>query len=222
LIVGYDVYQDKITITTPQPAKQIPIQNTPAPKKKNGYLVALLIIAGSLVFLLFLGSILNKCSSKNEVVLNETKSNNTIDRLKNFEVTVSRLKGSSFVERSELKSDTAFVIYYDSYSQFKKYKPENKLKNSDFNTYWDSEKTVKKTIISGVGNILEKNNFINVVDIKKKYKGVDYHVVSSRNEIEKLEYNMMTKMNMNVDEKFSDNFVYNDKGRELFYILFKK
>ncbi|REC41778.1 hypothetical protein [Chryseobacterium sp. 5_R23647] len=136
------------------------------------------------------------------------KSDNT------FESTISRLRGSSFIKKSSLKSNKANVIFYKDFDEYIKDRPKSNLEDSDFITYFDSEKTVLKTIISAAGKILEKEPSVDIVDVEKLYNGKKYHISVSR---KVLEIN-----NIDIMNKFSDNYIYNDNGREKFYKTFKK
>lgn len=96
------------------------------------------------------------------------------------------------------------------------------MTEKDLDAYWESGNAIEKAIIDGSVKIMVKLDYVNEVKIVLPYKGKTYSVEVNKIELEKFTDSDFSKIKDNLENNFSNLFVYNDKGRNTFLKKFGK
>lgn len=185
-------------------------------KKMNRVLIA--VICTGLLF--GCGNSDNKDSNTTEN-LQETE-NPKDEKLERLETVAFRLRAGGSIKSIELKNDSALIVYVKDYNEYKKINPQSGVTEELLEAYWESGHAIHKALIDGSVRIMKKLDYINQVTIKLPYKGKTYSIEVLKSELETFIGSDFKSIVNNWDAKFSDPYVYNDKGRVKFFNKFGK
>ncbi|MGV7107153.1 hypothetical protein [Flavobacterium sp. U410] len=161
-----------------------------------------------------------KSEEKAETEITETKPRLT--ELEQLQLESSRLRAGGSIKSATLENGKATVKYVKDYKEYKELNPQSGLTESDLKIYWNSENAIEKALIDGSVRIMKKLDFINEVEIILPNNGKVYSIDVKKKELEKFVGSDFNEIKNNWDEKFSNPFVYNDNGRQKFFLQFGK
>ncbi|SMO55230.1 hypothetical protein [Melghirimyces algeriensis] len=112
-------------------------------------------------------------------------------KIPSFEEYVRMIRGSSFIQKSELKDGVVTIRYYGSYDEYKKENPDSKIDSKDFNTYWSgtqgTQKRLEMNLTRGFTESLRIARLypeVKKIDMEIPVKGKVYKFKASREELE--------------------------------------
>ena len=143
-------------------------------------------------------------------------------RLDELETEASRLRGGTFIENVSLNKGKAVISYIAGYGAYKEFKPQSNLTQEDYEGYWESGDAIQKALIDGSVRIMKKLDYIDQVNIVLPFKEKTYSIDVAKPELEEYLRSDFSEIIEKWDEKFSDPFVYTDKGRQMFFNRFGK
>lgn len=142
--------------------------------------------------------------------------------LEKLNLEASRLRAGGSVKEVTIKEGKATITYVKNQKEYKELNPNSSLSEADRDSYWDSEKTIKKALIDGPTRIMMKLDFINEVEINLPIKGVNYSIKVNKAELEKYTKTDFESIKEDYDGKFNNPYVYNEDGRNKFFTKFGK
>ena len=170
----------------------------------------------SMVVFLFFSCVNETNKSKNTTGGVSTESSK-IDELK---TEASRLRGGGSIKTVVLNGDEAKITYVSNYEEYKKLNPQSTLTETELKAYWESGDAIEKALIDGSVKIMLKLDFINQVSIILPFNKIVYEISVSKSELEKFIGTDFNSISKNWDELFSKPYVYDQKGRMMFFDKF--
>ncbi len=160
-----------------------------------------------------------KTEKKVEITIPELTKEEKIGKLKKE---ASRLRGGGSVKEVLLIEDKAIITYVKNYSEYKKLNPKSNLTKKDINGYWDTGEAIEKALVDGSVRLMKKLDFLNEVEIILPYKSKTYSIDVEKEKLERYLGTNFAVITLSWNEKFSNPYVYDDKGRKTFFKDFGK
>ena len=163
-------------------------------------------------------------NSKNEKENTEQAIENVANdpNLEKLETEASRLRAGGSVKSVELNDGKATINYVKDYAEYKELNPQSGLTESELEAYWESGNAIEKALIDGSVKIMVKLDYINAVNIILPYKSKIYSIDLNKNDLVKYTGSDFNKLKGDLENNFSNLYVYNEKGRNEFFKKFGK
>lgn len=178
----------------------------------------LLCLTATSLILLSCGNSEQKKRDK-ENVSNE-KTLNTETKLEELKIEATRLRAGESIKNVELNSDKATISYVSNFKEYKELNPQSSLTESELKSYWESGDSIEKALIDGSVRIMRKFEFINEVKIILPYNKKTYEISVNKSDLEKFIGTDFKSIIENWNKKFSEPYVYDSNGRQLFFKRF--
>jgi hypothetical protein len=134
----------------------------------------------------------------------------------------SRLRAGGSIKVVELEGRSAEIVYVKDYEEYKELNPQSGLSESELEGYWESGDAIEKALVDGSVRIMKKLDYIDIVSIILPFKGATYSISVAKTELEKFVGSDFSTIQNKWDDTFSNPYVYDDKGRKMFFDKFGK
>lgn len=133
---------------------------------------------------------------------------------------IQYLKGAAFIELKRLiGTDHLQIVYFNSYEDFKKQKPDSIIIEKEFNDYFKSQNKIQELLVSEPTRLLRE--FPDLLVVTMQIKDKEVHV--SRDKLEKYIGFDISKISVH-DGTWVNNFVKkyidNEDNRKAFFMHF--
>ncbi|MBX2953469.1 MAG: hypothetical protein KF870_13250 [Leadbetterella sp.] len=132
----------------------------------------------------------------------------------------SRLRGGGSIKNVELNGGKATIIYVSNYKEYKEINPQSSLTEVELNGYWETEDSIQKALNDGSVRIMRKLDFISEVNIILPFNENIYEISVNRLELERFVGKDFKTIEENWDTLFSNPYVYDKNGRQVFFEKF--
>ncbi len=177
------------------------------------------IIAPLLFSIIFIG-----CGSKdkNKDDLADKEKNTLEENLSKLKKEASKLKAGSSIKSVALDGRNATITYVKDYKEYRALNPHSGISELDLENYWTRDDAIQKALIDGSVRIMKVLDHIDNVSIVLPFKETTYSISVDKTDLEAyigIDFNTIKEQ---WDDSFSNPFVYDKEGRQLFFEQFGK
>ncbi|MBV6881948.1 hypothetical protein NG800_019120 [Epilithonimonas ginsengisoli] len=140
--------------------------------------------------------------------------------LEELKTEASRLRAGGSIKSVKLIDRKAIIDYVSNFTDYKEINPQSSLTESELKAYWQSGDAIEKALIDGSVRIMRKLDFIDEVNIILPFEEKMYKISVNKSELEKFIGIDFKSITGNWDKTFSNPYVYDKKGREIFFKKF--